>query len=180
MNGSFSAQAVRIGDLLSGTAIYAMPGFQRPYAWTREEVARLLDDLLYGVNDADLQPGSRSVLFLGTIVLIETAQSTATPGGAARNQRFDVVDGQQRLITLALIFAAVRDLGNRLGSTELAERMDRLIAIHGQQDSDVRTYRIGVRAKDTDVLVNFVQQMDGCLAEADPDEFEGEIGRAHV
>lgn len=68
-----------------------VPPNQREYAWTEEEVNQLFQDLTKAINgDADY--------FLGTIVTI--------PRGSGA---LEVVDGQQRLATTALLLAAMRD-----------------------------------------------------------------------
>ncbi len=71
--------------------IYAVPRYQREYAWGKSHWERLFDDLM------DNDPG----YFLGSIICIN--QSTDSLGV----QRLELVDGQQRLTTLSLLFAAV-------------------------------------------------------------------------
>ncbi|MBR0692558.1 DUF262 domain-containing protein [Bradyrhizobium lablabi] len=68
-------------------------GFQRPYTWTSEQAR----DLFYNLWDAArAQESDEDVFpcFLGDIVLIK-------PEG-------QVVDGQQRLATIALLLAGIR------------------------------------------------------------------------
>ena len=63
----------------------SIPNYQRPYKWRVENVRQLLDDL----NHHCKQPNS--TYRLGTLVI-------------HKNQdKYDIVDGQQRLVTLALI-----------------------------------------------------------------------------
>lgn len=47
---------------------FEIPRFQRPYAWTTEEVSELLDDLLFAMNWDDQEP-----YFLGSVILIKKA-----------------------------------------------------------------------------------------------------------
>lgn len=68
-----------------------VPLNQREYAWTDEEVKELLQDLAKAI----LSGGD---YFLGTIVTIPR-----------RNGVLEVVDGQQRLATTALLLTAIRD-----------------------------------------------------------------------
>lgn len=171
MNGSFSAQSLRLGDLFSGPSAYTMPGFQRPYCWTAVEVGAVLEDILFAVSavEQDDQPGR--VFFLGTIVLIET--TAATVSGAAPRKRFDIVDGQQRLITLTMLIAVLRDLTRADGDEETAERLDRLLAFDTERSSRRRDYRVTMRVCDQDVLERYAQQMDGCLEDAAAEDFDG-------
>ena len=68
---------------------FATPRHQRPYAWEKEHVEWLLDDIAYGIN------GNKPYHYLGPIMLI----STANDGELGIN------DGQQRIVTLTLICA---------------------------------------------------------------------------
>lgn len=84
---------------------FAIPPYQRPYSWEEEHVQQLFDDLL----DASVRDGANDVkrldpYFLGSIVLVK---ADGDPGS-------EVVDGQQRLTTLALFIAALKHrLGDR-------------------------------------------------------------------
>ena len=70
--------------------VYAIPRYQREYTWRKGHWESLFDDILE--NDKGY--------FLGSIICIN--QST----DALSIQRLELVDGQQRLTTLSLIFAA--------------------------------------------------------------------------
>lgn len=61
-----------------------IPDYQRPYAWDTERVKILLEDL-------DEQLSAKSQYLLGSLILYEN------------NGEIEVVDGQQRLVSLALI-----------------------------------------------------------------------------
>jgi hypothetical protein len=173
MNGSFTALAVNLGTLLSGGAAYAIPGFQRPYSWTTVEVARLLDDILFAVNELEHDTDKAEVFFLGTMVLIKTGDGPVAARSRQILSTFDVVDGQQRFVTLTMVFAALRDLARAEGDTEVAERLDQHIRLQSGGAAGARTYRVSLREHDEAILVDYAQQMDGCLAVADPAEFEG-------
>ena len=83
-------------DVFSNRYIFEIPPYQRPYSWTTEEASELIDDLrvalLENREDDDPDP-----YFLGSIVL-------AKDDG---NPHAQVIDGQQRLTTLTLLFAAL-------------------------------------------------------------------------
>lgn len=70
----------------------AVPLHQREYSWTDKEVTALFHDINKAISD--VQP----VYFLGSIVTIPK-EGTA----------LEVVDGQQRLATTAILLAAIRD-----------------------------------------------------------------------
>lgn len=77
-------------DIEAGV-VYAIPRYQREYTWKMEQWESLFDD----VEEND--PG----YFLGSIICINQTTDTLAV------QRLEVVDGQQRLTTLSLLFAAL-------------------------------------------------------------------------
>lgn len=77
-------------DIEAGV-VYAIPRYQREYTWKMEQWESLFDDI--EEND----PG----YFLGSIICINQTTDTLAV------QRLEVVDGQQRLTTLSLLFAAL-------------------------------------------------------------------------
>jgi uncharacterized protein with ParB-like and HNH nuclease domain len=79
-----------LGDVLK-KHLLVVPSNQREYAWTDEEVVQLFQDFGKALGDG-------SEYFLGTLVTIPR-----------RNGTLEVVDGQQRLATTALLLAAIRD-----------------------------------------------------------------------
>ncbi|MDD5243713.1 MAG: DUF262 domain-containing protein [Syntrophorhabdaceae bacterium] len=86
-----------IGQVLNQNNL-AVPVNQRSYAWERKHVETLLQDLAGAMAAPD-----ESIYFLGTIVL--------THGSG---DRLEVSDGQQRLATISILIAAIRDyLSNR-------------------------------------------------------------------
>ncbi|MBQ7561320.1 MAG: DUF262 domain-containing protein [Synergistaceae bacterium] len=76
-------------------SLFLIPDYQRPYAWTEEECTVLWEDLSSfalpenGVFDPKLE------YFLGSIVVFKN-----------HDEKFEIIDGQQRLITLLLMLRA--------------------------------------------------------------------------
>jgi len=84
-----------IGHLLSDLK-FKVPPHQRSYKWERsEQVKQLFDD----VQDA-MDSSGDGLYFLGMLVLMR---------GANPRDRCEVIDGQQRLATVSIFMAAVRD-----------------------------------------------------------------------
>lgn len=77
-------------DIEAGV-VYAIPRYQREYTWSKSQWETLFDD----VQEND--PG----YFLGSMICINQTTDTLAV------QRLEVVDGQQRLTTLSLLFAAL-------------------------------------------------------------------------
>lgn len=108
----FDVQARSLGDLLSsGSPQFTVPHYQRPFAWTNEQVDELWSDLLAAIDEKDED------YFMGAVVLIHQGK-----GG-----KFSIIDGQQRIATLTVVLAALRDRLEDLGELETASELHRLI-----------------------------------------------------
>ncbi len=109
------AQEEFVHKLFGEDYLYQIPKFQRPFSWTQENFVDLVDDLTdaYAVNaDASgrILNANDSInkqnkeryepYFLGSIILNE---------GSATGDRYDVIDGQQRLTSLSILIAVLRD-----------------------------------------------------------------------
>jgi len=90
---------MRLGPLLEGPRQYVVPYFQRAYSWRRRQWTTLFDDIL-----ELYELGSRNSHFLGSMVLLaEHNEADPLPHTL-------VIDGQQRIVTLSLFLAAIRDV----------------------------------------------------------------------
>ncbi len=88
-----SAQNKPVSELLSVDSNwrFKVPRYQREYVWRRDDWANLFDDLW------ENPPG----YFLGSMICINKTKDAMQP------PELEVVDGQQRLITLSLLYAAI-------------------------------------------------------------------------
>lgn len=108
------AQHTSLRELIEGREIrYNVPLFQRPYSWGKEQWETLWDDIENLTNDST--PDSNH--FLGAIV---TLQERYAPEDAAR---FTLIDGQQRLTTIFILLALLRDRLKELKEDELATQI---------------------------------------------------------
>ena len=83
---------------------FSIPVYQRPYVWKSEDVSELLEDLTLAMTE---NPENRDFeYFFGSFVF----QSKA-PGSEIGQtyQVNDLLDGQQRMATLLMLFAVIRD-----------------------------------------------------------------------
>ncbi|MTB73261.1 DUF262 domain-containing protein [Arsenicicoccus sp. MKL-02] len=96
------AKETRLQEILEGTKQYHVPLYQRTYSWGRKELGRLFDDVVSLA--VDRASDAAVTHFIGSIVLAPTPSN-----GPAGVQEYLVVDGQQRLTTLSLLLAAIRD-----------------------------------------------------------------------
>ena len=140
------ASEQNLNAVFSDAYLFEIPLYQRPYAWTVEQVDELLDDLLSAM-DRDAQ----SPYFLGSIVLIKNEGDS----------RSAVVDGQQRLTTLSMLFCVLRELAAGDAQSEL----DGFVreagnSLRGTQDR----FRLSLRTRDRDFFHTNVQAR-GVIAE---------------
>ena len=76
------------------TKFYTVPAYQRNYSWTASEVSELMNDLLDYFDDS-----KAPYYLLGDVIVVDTK--------ASDGYDFEVIDGQQRLTTLVLLFASI-------------------------------------------------------------------------
>ena len=72
-----------------------IPNYQRPYKWTRKNVSDLFGDIDTAINDSRRPDYTNFKYRIGSVILHKN------------NGQYDIVDGQQRLITLSLIMHAL-------------------------------------------------------------------------
>lgn len=105
------ATAVRIEDLLRSRIVYSVPLFQRSYAWGDKEINDFLEDLKIVYENEDEE------YFFGSMVFAPHEEKG----------KIKILDGQQRLATILLFLAAMRDV---LKSTPKEENIKRAEAIN--------------------------------------------------
>lgn len=118
-----------IGNVLTEQICYEIPPYQRPYSWNTENVQQLLEDVweAYNANDPEY--------FIGSLITIEKQ----------KDLRYEVVDGQQRLTTLNLIFARLRDHVAEAGAKAALQKR---ILPRNELIGEVETPRLLLRKKD--------------------------------
>ena len=96
-----------LGHLLADRKL-RVPFYQRAYAWKKPHVKDLYDDLRRAIDEG------KTSYFLGSIVACPTDDDF-----------LEIVDGQQRLASTAILLAAIRDHLVRLQDTEAADMLER-------------------------------------------------------
>lgn len=89
--GQFEFKPDAIGHVLADRRL-AVPIYQRSYSWDEDQVTEFWNDLLGAILN-------RSDYFIGNVVLSEQGTEGA----------YTIIDGQQRLATTQIIYAAIRD-----------------------------------------------------------------------
>ena len=119
---------------------FEIPDYQRPYAWGKEQALQLLDDL-----EGALARDTDEPYFLGSIVLVK-----AGSGPSAQ-----VIDGQQRLTTLSILFAVLRDLPE---NSKLAAELAKVVVEPGEILAGTQAKpRLTLRKRDAKFFADRVQ-----------------------
>jgi alkylated DNA nucleotide flippase Atl1 len=118
-----AASETNLQELLEGARQYRVPLYQRTYAWTTVQLERLWDDLVQIAEDRVADP--KASHFIGSLVLAPSPSN-----GPTGVPEFLVVDGQQRLTTLTVLLAAIRDHRASTESPENRERVNELYLIN--------------------------------------------------
>jgi len=130
-----SSEILNIAAVLTRKGGLRVPRYQRPFTWTEREVRELIEDLRRAF-DRDAK-----FYFIGQIVLVRNAQGA-----------YEISDGQQRLATLSMLIAYVRD---RLPGR--AKQFQQLLM-------EGNTPRLTLRDEDASFFRGFVQE-PGKMAE---------------
>ena len=119
-----------IKDLfISGHQFY-IPRFQREYSWDEKNYGEFLSDI---ISNLKYENGSfvTSPYFLGTMLFI---------GNFTENQDREivVVDGQQRMTTITILFSAMSDIFKKLGQESLSKGIFRYVMTTDDDENEVR------------------------------------------
>lgn len=97
-----------VEDLFVGADYYVIPRFQRPYSWDASNLDDFWRDVIF-----DNEIG----YFIGPMVAWRDPESSIRR----------LVDGQQRITTIAIMFSALRDQFAELGERKLADGIQRYL-----------------------------------------------------
>ena len=116
---------------------FIIPIYQRSYKWTKQNIDRLLEDL----TEIDYSNPNNNH-FLDSIVYSKLSVLDVASAGHSVD-KYQVIDGQQRLTTISLLLVAIRNRLEDLTEVTEAERLNNLFIINKYTTS----YDEGVRLK---------------------------------
>ncbi|HEV2528230.1 MAG TPA: DUF262 domain-containing protein [Thermomicrobiales bacterium] len=160
------AKNYRLQQLFSGTQQFVIPIYQRQYSWEQRDWQALWDDILDVYEE-----GGEDIHFLGSIV---SKPYSAAAGGISS---FVVIDGQQRLTTLTLLIAALRDTFAALddGRVVTADKLHNLYLTNQYGDGNER-YKVVPTRSDQEQYFRVIDRK--ALAATDPNRTD-RIGPAY-
>ena len=100
-----------ISNLLSVNKKYIVPRFQREYSWDKEQVLELWNDIISNISVDCNTNWLHKEYFIGYLVFV----------GNDISNSMQIVDGQQRLTTLTILFSALGEQFKIINKNHLAE-----------------------------------------------------------
>lgn len=132
----------KIVEVFSKDYAFTIPAYQRPYAWESTQVEELLTDIAEAMGPESKSDG---FYFLGSIVLVKTH-------GIPDSR---VVDGQQRLTTLTILFSVIRDL--TADPEKQASREKYVKQVANEDEGIPEALRLQLRQKDQPFFERIIQ-----------------------
>jgi hypothetical protein len=132
---------------------FRVPEYQRPYVWGYDEVSDLLEDLSFASKEK-----SESEYFLGSLVF---QSKKAKPEEGQEYDENDLLDGQQRMTTLLLLFAVIRDRSNDPVAKEQCQKCIHLKKNPFTGDPERTRLVYAIRPVVQEFVDEFVKQQEG-------------------
>jgi uncharacterized protein DUF262/uncharacterized protein DUF1524 len=133
------ASLIGIGSLIKSSR-FMIPIYQRPYSWTDTQI----DDLYRDLNDAI--GGTAQDYFLGTLVTTRNNEEG----------RLTIIDGQQRLVTVSVLIASIRDHFQLDGQMDRAQDIEREYLFKRDIRTQELTPHILLTAEDREFFVQTI------------------------
>lgn len=126
---------ISINDLLTDR-FFRIPNYQRPFKWEEEHFERLFDDLINADRSEEY--------FLGNLILHNN------------NNIFDVVDGQQRLTTLLILYSSFKSI---LQTESFKENINELLIQKAKPIAGIEE-KIRLEVKNLSLFKNIIHNND--------------------
>jgi len=127
---SFKSERKNIGELFAGTIRYEVPSHQRDFSWGKDEIEDFWNDLISSTQEKDY--------FFGSMIF----QSSS-------DRKIKIIlDGQQRLITITVLLAAIRDIFYNLKEIESAQDINQHFIIDKYLKREIKKLTLNLRNKD--------------------------------
>lgn len=139
---TIKGEAFYLSKVFSSDFQYFIPDYQRPYSWKEEHINQLFDDLY-----EFYQHKTDESYFLGSVVVIKKEHEPKS----------DVVDGQQRLTSLAILIAV---LTHFFASDDKSEGLEILQQPAKKSQNLSAQPRLTLRSRDADFFKKYVQELN--------------------
>lgn len=155
-----------IREVLVSGRQFLIPRFQREYSWEKKNYKEFLEDML---NCLYISEGkiTNSQYFLGTMLFIgDYAEGT--------DKEIQVVDGQQRLTTITILFSVLSDKFLSIGEDTLSKQIFRYIMTEDDNGEKVRIlkskthypfFSYYIQQRDKQYIQEAVSEEEHCIEE---------------
>ena len=134
----FKANDKRVEDVLfSSSKKFRIPRYQRPYSWGDDQVTEFWNDL----------KNEKETYFLGGFIFNYESEEEGY---------IDVIDGQQRILTITIFIAVLRDICKKF-NLKLSEAIQRSSIAFEDSFTLSQTYRIEVGDSTKDYFEKYIQ-----------------------
>lgn len=121
MGVEMKANETKVEDFLSANKTqFVIPVYQRNYDWSTQQCKQLLDDILEVGSEKGM-----NAHFIGSIVFVHDDVYTSS-----KIKELTIIDGQQRLTTLTLIYLALHNLAKKTNNHRLADEISETYLIN--------------------------------------------------
>ena len=156
------ANETKVDDFLaSNKTQFVIPVYQRNYDWSIGQCKQLFDDILeVGLNN------KMNAHFIGSVVYIHDDVYTAS-----RIKELTIIDGQQRLTTLTLIYLVLHKLAKEINNESLVNEISETYLINKfapeeeklklrPTDNNDKALKYLLRSDDTEEYLDFSKIVD--------------------
>lgn len=163
---NFKPDEKNIRSLLKSSCQFIIPRFQREYSWDKKNYQEFFEDMINNlvVDEGNIKDDQ---YFLGTMLFV--GNFTEKP-----DKPIEVIDGQQRLTTITILFSVLSDRFRELGEDTLSKQLFNYIMTTDDDGNEVRVlqskssypyfvYYIQDREKTIDALPN--TEEENCIKE---------------
>ena len=163
---NFKPDEKNIRSLLKSSCQFIIPRFQREYSWDKKNYQEFFEDMINNlvVDEGNIKDDQ---YFLGTMLFV--GNFTEKP-----DKPIEVIDGQQRLTTITILFSVLSDRFRELGEDTLSKQLFNYIMTTDDDGNEVRVlqskssypyfvYYIQDREKTIDALPN--TEEENCIQE---------------
>lgn len=144
-----------IKDLFNGENLFEIPDFQRPFAWEKDNFEQLIDDIkdALNVNKENFRDFNEfEPYFLGSLIRLQHEENG--------DYKYLIIDGQQRLVSLVILIAVIRDLMGEEAQNELQSYIyQEPKAIIDQKERS----RVEIRLKERNFFKEYILEKGGTL-----------------
>lgn len=151
------ASETKLQRIIEGQNQFVVPLYQRPYSWDAKQWAVLWADL-----DELCQEENPRTHFIGSIV---TYPTQSVPEGVTK---YLLIDGQQRMTTVFVLLAAIRDRAKELQLDPLAPEIEQTLLLNMFKQGN-ETYKLLPTQADRNSFIRIMRGQsadDGLVASA--------------